>query len=90
LDVFEYFGVLSSAYESDGKTLGAEATGSADSVEIAVRVSGHVVVEHDVDLLDIDTASENVSSDQDAVLQVLEALVDADTLLLGEVTVHGL
>lgn len=59
-------------------------------MQVGVGVTRHVVIENDVDLLDIDSTTENLSGDKDSVLEFLEAIVDLDALLLGEVTVHGL
>jgi len=59
-------------------------------VKVGIGVTGHIVVENDVDLLDINSTAENLSSNKDSVLEFLEAVVDLDALLLGEVTVHGL
>jgi hypothetical protein len=59
-------------------------------MEVSIGVSGHVIVEHDVDFLNIDSTSEDLGGNEDSVLEFLEAIVDLDALLLGEVTVHGL
>lgn len=82
--------VFLTADEGNSQSLCAKAACSADSVQVGVAVSRHIVVEHNVDLLDIDAAAEDLSGDKDAVLEVLEALVDLDPLVLAEVTVHGL
>jgi len=41
--------------EGHGETLGAEATRSADSVEVLVTLVGEIVVDHDVHALNVDT-----------------------------------
>lgn len=90
LDLTEHLLVLLALHEGDGEALGAKATSTAHSVQVAVRLGRHVEVEHDVNLLNVDTASENLSGDQDAVLESLEALVNLDSLLLWNVSVDGL
>ena len=47
--------------------LGSESAGASDSVEVGVRVLGHVVVEHDVDSLDVHASAEQVGGDQDTL-----------------------
>lgn len=45
------------------------------SVKVGVRVLGHVVVEDDVDLLDVDASREDVGRDHDAGAESLELAV---------------
>jgi hypothetical protein len=59
-------------------------------MEVSIGVSRHVIVENNVDFLNIDSTSEDLSSNKNAVLEFLEAIVDLDALLLSEVTVHSL
>jgi len=82
--------VFLSTHESDSETFGSEATSAAYSVEVSVGVTGHIVVENDVDFLDINSTAENLSGNKNAMLEFLEPVVDLDALLLSEVTVHGL
>ncbi len=48
-------------------------------MKVAVRVRGTVVVDNDVDTLDIDTATKDVSGDQNTLLKCLEGSVPRDT-----------
>jgi hypothetical protein len=48
-------------------------------VKVRVSFTGHVVVENNVNLFDIDTTTEDFSGDEDAVLKLLEAVVDFDS-----------
>lgn len=51
---------------------------TAHAVEVLVRAVlaiGEIVVHHDVDALDVDSAAEQVGGHQDALLEVLELLV---------------
>jgi len=59
-------------------------------MEVGVGIARHVVINDNVDLLDVDTATEDFSGNQNSVLQVLESIVDLDALLLSQITVHGL
>jgi len=45
-------------------------------MQIGVRVVGHIEIEHYVNLLNVDTTRENVRRDQEAELEVFEALID--------------
>jgi hypothetical protein len=81
--------VLLRADEADCHTLGTETTGTTDTVEVAVGIGGQVVVDGQVDTLNVDTTTEDVSGDADTLLEVLELLVALDTLLLADTGVHG-
>jgi len=48
-------------------------------VKVRVSFTGHVVVENNVNLFDIDATTEDFSGDEDAVLKLLEAVVDFDS-----------
>ena len=50
-------------------------------MEVGVSAVRHVVVEHNIDLLNIDASAEDLGGDQDAVLERLESLVDFDSEL---------
>ena len=50
-------------------------------MEVGVCAVWHVVVEHNIDLLDIDASSKDLGGDEDAVLKRLETLVDFDSEL---------
>ena len=45
-------------------------------MQVGVSIEGHVEVEDDVDLLNIDTTAEKLSSNQNSVSELLEAFVD--------------
>lgn len=49
--------------------------GSTHSVQVGIRVLWHVIVEHDVDSLNVHASAKQISSHQDATLEVLELLV---------------
>lgn len=74
--------VLGVGDEGDGETLGTEATGTADAVEVRVRLVGHVVVDGDIDALNVDTAAEDVGGDTNTGLELLELLVTLDATIL--------
>lgn len=52
--------------EVDGNTFSAETTRSTDSVDVLGRIVGHVVVDDQVNLLDIDATAEQISGNQDS------------------------
>lgn len=66
--------------ERDGDTLGTETTGTTDTVKVRVGVGRKIVIDRQVDALDIDTTTEDVGGDADALVEVLELLVAADTI----------
>jgi len=89
LDIIEDFGILIVAYKSDGQTLGTETTSTSNSVKVGVGILGHVVIEDNVNSLDIHTTAEQVGSNQDTLLEVLELLISGQTFFLGHRSVDG-
>ena len=82
LNRFEDFLVLAGANKRDAKTLGTESASTTNAMEIRVSVVGEVVVDCKVDLFDIDTTTEDIRSDTDALVEVFEFLVTLDTVEL--------
>lgn len=79
LDILQHLLVLLAADKRDGQTLGAETTSTTDAVQVGVGIGRQVVVDSQVDTLDIDTTSEDVSSNADTLVEFLEFLVAFDT-----------
>ena len=79
LNVLEHLLVIFAADEGDRETLGTETTGTTDTVEVGIGISGQVVVDSKVDTFDIDTTTENVGGDTDTLVEFLELLVAFDT-----------
>lgn len=75
--------ILRAADEGDTETLGSETTGTTDTVEVRISLVGHVVVNGDVDTLNVDTTTKNVSGYTDTSLEVLELLVTLNTVSLS-------
>lgn len=76
--------VLWAAHEGDTQTLRTESTGTTDTMQIRVRLIGHIVVDGYVDALDIDTTTEDVSSHANTSLELLELLVSFDTIVMSD------
>lgn len=51
-----------------------------DTVKIAVRIWGTIVVNYDIHTLNIDTASEYISSNKDTLLECFKGSVSVDTI----------
>ena len=56
----------------------AKPTGSADSVQVGVRVLGEVEIDYHVHREDVDSSCEDVRAHQASRLAVLEVVVDAE------------
>ena len=67
------------AYKRDTETLGTESTSTTDTVKVAVCICRQVIVDCQIDALDIDTTSEDISSDTDTLVELLELLIALDT-----------
>ena len=52
-----------------------------DTMQIAVSIRRTIVVDDDVHTLHIDTTAENVSSDEDTLLEGFESRIAVDTLM---------
>merc|ERR1719245_1288983 len=88
LDLVQDLGVALVADEGDGQTLGAESSGSGDSVEVGVSVLRHVVVEHDVNSLDVHSATKQVCGHQNSLLEIFELLIPAQSFLLSHASMN--
>lgn len=80
LDGLQHSFVLGAANERDTKTLGSEAAGTTDAVEVRVSLVRHVVVDGDVDTFNINTTAEDVSGHANTGLEVLELFVALNTV----------
>lgn len=79
LNLLENLLIILAADKGDGETLGSETTGTTDTVQVGVGIGGEIVVDGQVDTLDIDTTTEDVSGDTDTLVELLELLVTLDT-----------
>jgi len=82
LHLLEDFRVLLGAHHANSETLGTESTGTCNAMQVSITILRHVVVEHDVDTLDIDTSTKQVRRDKNSALEVLELRVTVQSLLL--------
>jgi len=58
-------------------------------MQIGVSVLRHIVVEHNIDTLNVNTSSKQIGGDKDALLEVFELLVARQTVLLSHLTMDG-
>ena len=77
------------ADERHGGARSRRAGRTADAVDVVLGVVRHVVVEHQADVLDVDTARDDVRGDEDFHLVVLEVEHHLLALRLLQVGVHG-
>lgn len=73
--------------EVDSDALAPESATTTDTVDVVLAVRGQVVVDNQRDLLDIDTARQEIGSDQDAGRTGTELLHEDLTGLLLHVAV---
>lgn len=71
--------VIITADKGDGETLGTETASTTDTVQVRVGLAWHVVVDGQVDALNVNTTAEDVSGNTDALVELLEFLVAANT-----------
>jgi len=79
--------ILRAADEADSQTLCTESSSSSDSVEIGVRILRHVKVEDHIDLLNVNSSAEDISSNHDPVLELLEVIISLNSLFLRKFSV---
>lgn len=80
LNLLQDFLIFLAAHERDSKTLGTETTSTTDTMQVGAGIAGQIVVDGQVDALNIDTTSEDISGNADTLLEILELLVAADTI----------
>lgn len=71
--------VLFLADEGNGQTLGTKSTGTTDAVEVGIGVTWHIVIDSQVDTLNVDTTTEDVGCDANALIELFELFVALDT-----------
>ena len=71
--------VLAAAHEGDAQALRTKPSSTTDTVEIRISFLRHVIVDSNVDTLDVNTTTEDVGSHTDALVEVLELLVAANS-----------
>lgn len=82
LNVLEDLLVSLAAHKGDGDTLGSETAGTTHTMEVGVGITGEIVVDSKVNTLDINTTSEDIGSDTDTLVELLELGVALDTSIL--------
>jgi hypothetical protein len=58
-------------------------------VQVCIRRIGHIVINHDIDPFNIDSPAQNIGSDTNPLVEVLEGLVPRDSFFLWEAAVDG-
>lgn len=79
LDLLQNFLILRLAEETNCKTLGTETTSTANTMKVAVGIAWEIIVDGQVDALDINTSTEDVSGNADTLVEFSEFLVTLDT-----------
>lgn len=72
--------VVIAADEGDRQALGTETTSTTDTVQVGVGIARHIIVDSQVDTFNIDTTTEDISGNADALVELLELLVATDTI----------
>ena len=88
LDLSHHAHIVSS-YEVDGNTLPAESSTATNTMDVVFAVGREIVIDNEGYLLNIDTTSQKISSDQNAGRARTELFHDNITLRLLHVTMHG-
>jgi len=89
LDFFENSRVFLGRNESDCQTLGSETTRTANSVQVSVVVSGHIVVDDDIDTFEVNTTAKDVGRHKKSAISFFKLIVSFDSLCLLEVSHHS-
>lgn len=83
LNIHEGSIVLSAAVDDvDGKSLCVEPSGSAYSMKVSVSIWREIEVYDQIDSLDVDSAAEEISGDEEARAVGFEEVVVLDSFLL--------
>ena len=81
LNLLEDVIVIRAADERDAEALGAEAACTTNTMKVRVGIGRKVVVDGKIDFFDIDATAEDVGSDADTLVEVLELFVAFDTVI---------
>ena len=76
--------------EGDRLALPCGTRGPSNAMDIILRIAWHVVVHHDVDVVDVDAAAHHVGGHEDAQFAVAEGEHHLLAFILLQVAVHGL
>ena len=85
LNLFEHVLIVLAADKGDAETLSAEASGTTDSVKVGVGISRKIVVDGKVDALNVDATTEDIGSNTDALVELLEFFVAFDAGFISTV-----
>lgn len=67
------------ADKGDGKTLGPKSARATHSVQIRICITWKVIVDCKIDTLNIDSPTEDIGSNADALIELFELLIAFDT-----------
>jgi len=81
--------VLPLRHEGERRSFLAGATGASDAMDVRVDVTGVVVVDHGLDVGDVEATSSNVRRHENPKLAGLEVAHDAIAVLLHHLAVEG-
>lgn len=84
LDLLQHLHVRLGTDKGDGETLGTETTGTTDAVKIGVGIGRQIIVDGQVDTLNINTTTEDISGNANTLVELLELLVTLDTIIHEE------
>ena len=80
-DILKNLLILLAANKRNRQTLGTETTSTTNAVQVRVGLSRQIVVNSKVDTLNVNTTTEDVRTDADSLVVVLEGLVTLDTVV---------
>mmetsp|Transcript_5006 Transcript_5006/g.18790 ORF Transcript_5006/g.18790 Transcript_5006/m.18790 type:complete len:315 (-) Transcript_5006:625-1569(-) len=75
--------------EGHSESLGTETSSTTNTMQVRVYIIGHIVVNDNVHLLDINSTSSDIGGNQDSLVEILELGVILNTLLLAHTTVDA-
>jgi hypothetical protein len=81
LNLLENVVILRAADEGDAEALGTEAARTTNTMKIRISIGRKVIVDGKIDFLDIDATAEDVGSDADTLVEILELFVALDTVI---------
>jgi len=92
-DLIASFDILDEAlflfgYEHDSSTLGTCTSGSSDTVDVGFWIFWHVVVDHEFDVLHIESASRDICGHEYITDSILESLEGASTIPLLHISME--
>merc|ERR1719174_706568 len=82
LHLLQHGSILVVPNKSDRQTLCAKAASTSNPVEIGITILWHIIVDHDVNALNVNTTPKKISGHHNSFLELFKLLVASNSVFL--------